>query len=485
MTLTHKVAFNTGFQFLSKIITTGLSLVLVAALTRYLGVDGFGDYTTIFAYVSFAAVLADFGFFWIMLREISKDEKNTEKIVNNTMTLRGVLGIVVFTLAYVISFFISEYSDSIRLGIAVIGFSWFFTTINSTYVGLFQAKLEMYKSAITEVIGRVVIFVLVMLFIKLHYSLFLILSAYAIGNIVNFIASIAMGYKYIHFRLAFDFDFWKKMFIEALPMGIVLVLGLIYFKIDTVMLSMMKSNTDVGIYGAPYKILEVLQIVPSIFMGNVFPILTNYIATGDKRIQATMQKAFDFLVILACPIVAGGIVLATPIIQFIAGEEFVTATTVGSVFGLPATAPTILQILIFAVGISFISIKFNNTVIALGKQKELVSTYIILVFINIGLNLLWIPKYSYMGAAASTLITEILVLILTARIVYKYIDFKISFGILFKSIIASIIMGLVLYFIPGMNLFIGIVLGMMVYAVALFVMGGINKDNIALMIKKQ
>ncbi len=485
MSLTRKVAFNTGFQIIGKIITTGLSLVLIAALTRYLGVSGFGNYTTVFAYVSFAAVLADFGFFIIMVREISRKERGMEKIVNNTMTLRAVIGFIVFTLAFIIGLFIPQYSMTVKLGIGVIGFGWFWTTLNSTYVGVFQSQLEMYKSAISEVVGRVIIFIFVILFIKMQYSLVVILSAYTIGNIINFILSMILGHKHVKFRFAFDFDFWQKMFWKALPMGIVLVLGLIYFKIDTIMLSIMKSSEDVGIYGAPYKIIEVLQIIPGIFMGNVFPILTRYITQKDKRVEATLQKSFNFLSILALPIMAGTIILAYPIIRLVVGSEFITANTVGTFFGQPATSVLVLQMLIVVVGLSFIVVLFNNTVIALGKQKELVTAYIILVLVNIILNFLWIPKYSYMGATVSTIITEILVLILTVRIVYKYIDFKIKYIVLFKALISTIIMGLIIYFFPSQNLFIRIFIGIISYISLIFLTGAVNKDMILSLIKKE
>ena len=72
MSLTRRVAYNTVVQVVGKVLTTLISLVLIAALTRYLGVSGYGSYTTIFAYIQFFAVLADFGFFWFFLREISK-----------------------------------------------------------------------------------------------------------------------------------------------------------------------------------------------------------------------------------------------------------------------------------------------------------------------------------------------------------------------------------------------------------------------------
>ena len=61
MSLTRGVAYNTTIQIVGKVITTIISLFIVAALTRYLGVAGFGQYTTIFAYTGFFGVLAVLG----------------------------------------------------------------------------------------------------------------------------------------------------------------------------------------------------------------------------------------------------------------------------------------------------------------------------------------------------------------------------------------------------------------------------------------
>jgi O-antigen/teichoic acid export membrane protein len=485
MSLTRKIAFNTFIQLIGKVVTTAISLVIIGALTRYLGVNGFGEYTTIFAYVSFAGVLADLGFFWIMVREISKDETQIQKIVNNTMTLRGLIGLCVFIIGFLVSLLIPQYSFQIKMGIGVISLAWLWTTLNSTYVGVFQTKMEMYKATLSEVIGRIVIFGLVMIFINLHYSLVGIMFAYVIGNIINFVTSVILGQKHLKFALAFDFALWKKMFVDALPMGIVLLLGLIYFKIDAVMLSLMKGSTEVGIYGAPYKILEIMLLVPTIFMGNIFPILTKYINDKDSRVNLTIQKAFDFLTMLSFPIIVGTILLSTQIIRFVAGEEFVSAHTL-NIFNIPANSALVLQILIVAVGLSFISVIFNNTVISLGKQRELIKPYLVLVLVNILLNLILIPKISYIGSSVSTVITELLVLIFTAQIVFNNLPkLTLSLNNLYKTMLSAIIMGLLIFFIRDMNLFFVVFSSIFVYGLFLYLLGGISPELIKSIVKKE
>lgn len=477
MSKTRKVASNTIVQIIGKVITTLISLVLVAALTRYLGVAGFGKFTTIFAYTQFFAVLADFGFFWFLVREIAKPEAETDKITNNVLTFRSLLALGFFGLAFLIGLFIPQYHD-IRWGIGIIALASFWMTLNGTYVGIFQNKLRMDKAALTDILGRVVILGLVLMLIRESATLNQLLWVYFLGNLINFLLSAFLGRCYIKFRPAFDLALWRKIFWECLPISVVTILSIIYFKIDTVLLSLLKGPVDVGIYGPPYKVLEILILLPAIFMGNVFPILTRYIYEKDERVQSAFQKSFDFLVICALPIVVGIIFTAPKIIQIVAGQEFLTAATIPPVWGLNATSTLALQILIVAVGISFLSHLFGYLIIALGKQTKLIYPNLILVGFNILLNLILIPKISYIGAAIVTVLTEMLVIFLYFRVMRRYFPKKIHLGILLKVIFAGIILGLALKFLGFLSFWLLVPLGAIVYLASLWLVKGISKEMI-------
>lgn len=476
MSLTRKVAFNTIVQMAGKAVTTVISLFLVIALTRYLGVAGYGQYTTIFAYLAFFGVLADFGFFWILVREIANPETDMDHAVSNILTLRTLVGIVVFGLAYIISFFIPQYA-SIRTGIGIAALSTLFLALNSTYIGVFQNKLRMDKAAMTDVAGRIIILFFTLYLIKKGLGLNLILWAYGIGNFINLLASAWLGKIYVNFRPAFDFVYWRRVFIQTLPMAVVLVFNLIYFRVDTLMLSLLKTSTDVGIYGPPYKVLEMILLIPSMFMGNVFPIMSRYIHTGDERLESTLQKSFDFLLMLAVPIMVLIIFAANPIIRIVAGHDFVVAHTISPVFGMPATSVLALQILIIAVGFSFLSIIFNYLVIALGKQSKLIWPNLIFAVFNISLNLILIPKFSYIGAAVVTVLTEFLVLVFTWWIANLNMSARVNFRIFGKTLIAGIIMSLFLIlFGANANWILLSFLAAVFYVAILWLTQAISKD---------
>lgn len=478
MSLTRKVAYNTIVQIIGKVVTTVISLFLVSALTRYLGVSGYGEYTTVMAYMALFSVFADFGFFWIYIREIAHPNVDINKATSNILTLRAVLGLVVYGIAILIGYVIPQY-HVFQTSLAITALASFFLTLNSTYIGVFQNKMHMEKAAIADVVGRAVILAITLIFINMSFGLNAVLWAYAIGNIINFAVSFYFGRLYINFRPSFDMAYWKQIFLQALPMGITMVLGLIYFRIDTLMLSLMKTSTDVGIYGPPYKVLEIMLFLPSIFLGNVFPTMTRYILEKNPKIDNIIQKSFDFITLLAVPVVLGLVVTAKTIIEIVAGDEFVLAHTISPVFGLQATSVTALQILSVAVGLAFLSHLFGYLVLALGKQKNLVLPNIIFCIFNIGLNYLLIPIFSYIGAAFVTVLTEILVLFFSWRIAGQGMKLNINFSSFYKVLLSSLVLGIFLFITNNLiNIIWQVVLGIVIYLSILILIKGFDLNTI-------
>lgn len=462
MSLTRKVALSTIIQVVGKVIVTAISLVTIGYLTRYLGVEGYGNYTTIFAYVSFWAVLADFGFFWVLVRELSKPEADKNRIFNNVITLKIIFGIIVFALSIGVGFLIPQYSWPLKIGIALIAASWFWMSLNATYIGLFQSQLVMYKAVISEIVGRIIIFAGVFWLISSQSSFQAILAVYIAGNFVNFLLNYLWGSKLIRLKFAFDWAFWKIILADSLPLALLSIIGVIHFKIDTVILSLMKGPMDVGIYGVPFKILEIATVIPAIFIGNVFPILTRYYHAKDERLSQSIQKSFDFLVIIAIPIMVWLMALATPIINLIAGREYITASTV-SFGGLPITAPIILVILAFYVAVSFLLYIFSNILTVVNRQNKQIWPMVIITIINILLNIIFVPRYSYLASAVIACVTVVMMFIWWFILSHRYLDFRLNYRVAPKAIIAGLAMALTLYFLAHWNVILVSIAGMAVY----------------------
>jgi O-antigen/teichoic acid export membrane protein len=405
-----------------------------------------------------------------------------EKVVSNVFTFRTSLALVIYLLAFLIGL-VFPYPMIVKFGIGIAATNMLWLTLNQTLVGVFQANMRIDKAVLTDIIGRLIILVTVLYFIHIHAGLLLILAGYSIGSFINLIISFWLSRSFVKIVPSYDLKIWRKIFIAAWPMGVITILGMIYFKMDSVILSLYKSSDDVGIYGAPFKILEILMALPSMFMGAAFPVLSAYIATKDRRLPSALQKAFDFMIITSLPLVVTGFILAKKIMTFIVGANFADSFKV-TFHNFNITTSATLQILLFAVGISFISSLFGYLVIAMGKQKYLIWPNVVCVFFNIGFNILFIPRFSYLASAVISVLTQILITILSGKVALGLIKINPQLKIIGKVFLASAIMGLIIYFLSFLNLFILLILAFVIYFGLLYLIGGISKNTIASIIRR-
>lgn len=478
MSLAKKVAHNTIIQIAGKIISTVLGLFALAFITRYLGRGGFGEYTTVLTYLTFFAVIADFGLTLVTVQMISVRDADENKILNNIFGLRFLSIIVILLLApMAISFF--PYDPAVKIGVFIALVSFIFPALNQVIIGLFQKKLSMGRDAIAEVLSRVALIAGILLTKNLNAGLNGILWASVASAAVGFVVHYLLALKFTLIKLEFDWLIWKKIFSKSWPLAITIVLNLIYLRADTLFLSLFRGVEEVGLYGATYKIIDVLTTIPFMFAGLVLPILTT--AWSDKAedyFKRVLQKSFDLMALIAIPLIVGAQFLGRPIMTAIAGSDF-------------ATSGVILQILIFAVAAIFLGTMFSHAVIALDKQKKMIGYYIFTSLTAVAAYLYFIPRYTYFGAAAVTIYSETLIAIFSAVCVYKYSRFRPKLALIGKSLVSAAIMGAGLYWLDSLShrglsgLIIVLIAASLLYFIALCALGGIKRSDLETIFGRQ
>jgi O-antigen/teichoic acid export membrane protein len=477
MTVIRKIAYNTIFSAGARVIAVALSLFSLGIIARYLGKEGFGDYSLILSFLYVFNILADLGLYSLMTREISRPEADEKKIASNIFTLR-IVALFIFLALAVAMVWVFPYTERVKLGVVIASFGYLFLSASQVLMGIFQKHLRIDRAGLADIIGRIIQLGLVIIFIHFKLGLFWLLVSLNISCIANFILNWIFAKKCVRFGLAFDFPFWKKIIKEAIPIAASIVLTLVYFKFDTIFLSLKFINrsslnqmADVGVYNIAYKILEGLIFFPSMFVGLIMPILSRLAVSDKEQFKKVFQKTFDVLIIFIVPIVIGLLVLSLPVVVLIGGKDFVDSASV-------------LKILSIAVGLIFFGNLFGVSIIALNKQKIGAYIYLSGMVFSIVTNLIFIPKYSYFGAAWTTVATELLVTTLMFWLIYKNIKYFPFLGVAIKSVLAGLIMFLFLYFLKGQNLFLLIGGGAMVYFVFLYLIKGITKKDVNLLLKE-
>lgn len=431
-----KIYTNTIAQIGGKVVTALISIFLIKIISNYLDIAGYGLYSKLYNYLSIFAVLADFGLYTISVREMSKNIDNPteiEKISGNILSLRTISGFLIIFLSLFIAIFLDGYNSNFELlWVFIVGIFTLFGLINSSIMSYLQAILKTEFSFIANTSGKILTFLLIIATVYWFFpktenfdpnlALIFILISGLLGNILMTFLTFNYARKFQKIKFYFDKDYIKKILKLSIPYGIALFLGAIFFKIDTLFLSILeKENTDtiIWIYSLPMKIVEVWMMYGTIFLNSFLPILTIAITKNNKtEIQKLSEKWFEILFGFGVAISVFLAFFATKIIPFISNSNFAEAKIGG--FG----AIEVMQIVAWIFLFYFVSSLANYILIAKNEQKKIIFVNLAISIFNIIWNLILIPKYSFIGAAIITVISQIILVIISIFLVKKELKFS-------------------------------------------------------------
>jgi len=340
------------------------------------------------------------------------------------------------------------------------------------------------KAVMAETGGRIVSLALVLLAVYLKSGFIWVVAAGIASTFFNYLFNLFFSFRFSKFGYSFNWSEMKEIFRESLPIGVITILSLIYFKIDTVLLSLFKPSVDVGIYGTAYKILEILMALPGMFVGSIFPALSEAFSRENfERLIVIMQKSFDALSVASFGIGAFFFGLAKPTINLVAGKDYIQTSTINFA-GYAITSDKVLQILIIAVVFSFWSNLFTNSLITFKKQKELIKPYIAATIFNVSANLILIPKFSYLATAIITVLTELIILIYTYILVKKLAQINLKLSVFLKCSFAGFLVLVVTYLGKEANFYIMILVSATIYLLTLIGLKVISRETVKGLIRR-
>jgi O-antigen/teichoic acid export membrane protein len=464
MSLAAKIAKNTIYQIAGKGVGMLLGLATVALMTRYLGQKGFGYYTIIVSYLQFFGVLIDFGLQMTTAQLLAKPGADQAKIFGNLLAARLLSAFVFIGLGSLVVW-VFPYPLEVKIGVGIAAFSFFFISLQSVLIGLYQKHMAMAEVAMAEVWGRLVLLIGVWLTVTGDWGFYPIIVAISLSSFTNCAVLYFKSQNYVRYRLAWDKKVLKEIWDVSWPLAITISLTLVYFRADTIILSLVRPVEEVGIYGAAYKVLEILVQFPYLFLGLLLPILSESFLINRELFNKVLQKAFDFLAIMVMPMVFGCLVLAEKIMTLVAGEAFAVA-------GGP------LRILILAIMLIYFGALFGYAIVAAGQQKKMIGFYLFDAVFSLAAYLVFIPTFGYWAAAILTVMTELIITVCAFWLIRKSAGFRLQLGALFKAVLASLLMSLVLMSLIGQSVVTLIIIGAMVYFAFLYLLKGYNAEDL-------
>jgi O-antigen/teichoic acid export membrane protein len=469
--LTKTIFKNTVFITGGNLALKLLNFLFTVYVIRRLGDDRYGQYMVVLAFVGLFQIFAELGISQFVMREISQDHSKTQKLFWNLVALRfllGLLGMVIITIGAMLS----GYSRELIFGI------FLYTT--SFLLAAFQVPLSTvltaherfdYVTAI-GILGQIVFAVFGALFLFSGLGFLWLIVA----SIISFFPQIVIGTwavwknNLLTREITIDPSEWGRLVRRGLPFGLISLTLVIAFSIDTVMLKHWYTDNVVGWYNVAYNLVFSMSFLMKGFKDAIVPSLSRTYLTQPDEVKRWYYRTVKAGLLLGLPVAVGGMLVARPLIGFLYTPEFTPSALA-------------LMILIWDAPFLIYTSFCGNMTTVISEEKAAARIYGLNAAANVVLNLIAIPRWGFLGAAVVTVITDLIGAVQFHLLFEKKLGVPGLGSILWKTSAASLLMGLIVYLMRGMNLFVMIGAGVVAFAVFVLAFRIVDESEKSLLLR--
>ena len=434
-------------------------------MARYLGVSNYGIFGFATSFTAILAMTVDFGISNHIVRHIATDYDSAPKYIGNAIPLKGIFSIGTMLLSLIILILMK--ADELVITVTLL---FTIEVIFKSFIGFLNGTFQAYEEGKYQGIGNTILHVLLLIFILLtiftDLGLMGIAFSYIIANLIALIYEYYVLNKHIvKPKFEFDRDFCKKITLLAIPFAVSSLLYNVYYSIDVVMLTNMVGSYPTGIYNATYKLISVLSLFYSTYTAVIFPVMSKFFKNDEKMLLISFEKSIKYLMLVIIPLAVATVVYSTDIIHLIYGHQYDASTSV-------------LSILIWTVCLLFVSGAANTLLNASHKEVTVTKIYAVAAAFNIVLNFFMIPYFSYNGAAMTTVLSDVLIVIIQCYIIYKLghrPNNKLYYDLI-RIILGSSVLGIALYFLH-LNMWVALPVGIIIYFATVYLLRLFDDDD--------
>ena len=452
-----------GAEASSKFI--GLATQIIAA--RYLGDKGYGNYSLAFALSGVFTVFLDMGLSIYICKQVSRCPKEANRYLKSVFGLKKFLVLPVVGVLICLVWLMPAEGE-VKVVVCAIGLALVVNGFTEMHLAVFRAFEWMSLVCVLLVVQRVLFFALGFISLLMGYLvvpfsiIFLVVSVFSL-----ILARWNMQKRSEGREPLLDWGLSKTILKKSLPVCGIFLFSYIYFRIDVVIVYFLIGEAETGWYNAAFKWVEVLALLVASIRSALFPTLSRVYSDPGNQFQSICKEAVRYLFLIGLPLTVGTFVLAPELVKLLYGDLYEMTVQ-------------ILQIM----ALGFFLICVNEFAIFLLLSADRFSEVLKVVFLgsvlNIVLNILAIPKWGVIGAAAVAGLTELFLFFM----LYNYMS-RISgaiqlFSLIWRPALAAAVMGFALKQVSW-SLFPSIFAGVGVYFVLLFLLRAFNEYDFLVM----
>jgi O-antigen/teichoic acid export membrane protein len=385
---------------------------LVALVARYETAESLGRYVLVLTVVAIAGALTDLGLNTFLTREVAREgeSEHWRDLLGTTLLLKvgfSLVGIVGLAVLAALQIFPPATSPLIAVG----GLLLLPEALAGAMRAFVNARQRMEVSGLIDMAIRL---------IAVAGSWPALSAGFGVAGVIlctvgaTWFGALLYGAVLFRWRAvprwSWSLGRWLSYVKESYPFALTSIVAMVYARVDLLLLGLWQGELAAGWYGAAYKLWEALGLLPASLLEALFPEMSRLSGSpeGFQRLRRLFRRGSQWML-------AGGLLLAT-------GGILVAGMLLSLVYGgngeyAPAIAP--FRLLLLATPAMFLYLLSGHVLYALGRQRRVTVAMFIVGGLNIVLNLIVIPRWSYLGAAAVALASEWLLLLLVYRQAYR------------------------------------------------------------------
>jgi O-antigen/teichoic acid export membrane protein len=308
---------------------TVLGAATAALLLRYLDVEDFGVYATVGALLGIVGGVTDAGLTAVGGREMSvaSTREDRDVLLHNLLALRivattvGVTGAVGFTL-------VAGYEDVAVIGAAVGGVGLVLTSVQSMLTVPLWVELRIVSLTAIEVLRNVLTLIGVLVLVVAGASLVAFFGVQIAVGLVLVPVTVWLAHVTIRRARAVRRDVLARLVRETIPLAIAVAMSVVYVRALVVLVSLLSTERETGLFGTSFRIFELLLVTPGIVLSVALPLLSVAGAEDERRLAYGLQRMTEASLLFAALIAIVIGLLADAGIRLIAGADYVDAAPV-------------------------------------------------------------------------------------------------------------------------------------------------------------
>jgi O-antigen/teichoic acid export membrane protein len=422
------IARGVALQVVARVSALPIAIVTLSIATRYLGEHQYGVMTTAIVFIGLFETLTSQGIGTVIVRRVSgRARASLARLVGIDLTLSLVYAVPLALTAASIGILTYKDDPEAQASIVVLSMGLICSAVASCFDAVFDVHVKYGPIATSEFFSRVATLGIALLVSWTDAGLLAMCAVQIIPNLIKMIVTGLAANRLTPLRPVASLDETTSLVKESIPFTLIMLIAVVYWRVDGVLLSLLTDTRQIAAYGLAYQLAFTLTMLPQVFSRTALSTINEGYASDPERFRRAVASGYRFLLLFAMPVAVLGVPLAGRVVDAVSSEEFTAAAT------------PVLRLFFIACAISFLTSIISDAMVAAHQQRYLTTLSTVNLAVNIVLNAILIPHFGAVGCGIALIVTEL------SGVVFTQIRLR-------KVGVGPIPLGYIVRLVPGLNL---------------------------------